>query len=93
METLITEQDLDEIKVWKRRDAFMDLFFQVHDQETAEHSVSSLIGSYRKAEVIWTNNYKGRAYKSDECFLRTYYNYLNERRIKPVLPIKQYSLF
>lgn len=69
--------DLSEISVWSKKELFMDLFFSIHNAQSLD-TVVSLCFSYGQAELQWAKVFKGRAYKSDECFLRTYYNYLNE---------------
>lgn len=91
--TPLTIDDLDEIKVWKKRDAFMQLFLQIHEDSKAESTLISLKDSYHKAEIIWTTEFKGKAYASDESFLRTYYYYMNGKVSKQEALTIQYSLF
>lgn len=93
MEKPLTIQDLDEMKVWKKRDAFMALFFKVHEESKEESSLVSLKNSYHTAELIWTNEFKGKAYKSDDSFMRSYYYYMNEKMPKQEKSSVQYSLF
>jgi len=89
----LTIEDLDELKVWKKRDAFMALFFKVHEDSEKDSTLISLKDSYHVAELIWANEFKGKAYASDESFLRTYYYYMNEKIPKQETPVLQYSLF
>ena len=73
----IEVSDLSEISVWSKKELFMDLFFSIHNAQSSD-TVVSLCSSYEQAEMEWVRVFKGRAYKSNECWLRTYYNYLNE---------------
>ena len=75
----ITLDNLDEIPKFNKRDIFMRIFFDAQKKRSEQHSVGSIGKSYRDAELVFVGIYGGRAYKSDECFLRTYYNYLNSR--------------
>lgn len=89
----ITISDLPEIPVWKKRDAFMSLFFEIHEARKLDTTLVTIISSYHLSELQWVKIYGGKAYESDESFLRTYYYYLNEKHPKPSKPITQYSLF
>ena len=75
----ITLDNLDEIPKFDKRDTFMGMFFDIQQKRNEKHSVISICKTYRYAELMFIGFYGGRAYKSDECFLRTYYNYLNSR--------------
>ena len=74
---VITLADLDEIQKFDKRDIFMGIFFDIQEKRNEEHSVLSIVKAYHLAEVVFVGRYCGRAYKSDECFLRSYYYYLN----------------
>lgn len=79
MKKPLTIQDLDEIKVWKKRQYFMDIFFEIHQESKAESSVSSLVDSYHIAEIIFVERHGAKAYNSNESFLRSYYYHLNSK--------------
>ena len=74
---VITLSDLDEIPKFNKQAIFMGIFFEIEEKRNEEHSVLSIVKAYRLSEVVFVGRYGGRAYKSDECFLRTYYYYMN----------------
>ena len=79
----LTIEDLDEIAPWKKRDAFMLIFEKIHEQRKAENTITSVVSSYQLAELDWIRIFGGRAYKSSESFLRTYYYYFHQRVKSP----------
>jgi hypothetical protein len=76
----ITFQDLEELPVFHKRTVFMDIFFQVHNNQP-EDNLKTIISSYHKAELIFIKRYGAKGWKSDESFLRTYYYYLNSKNV------------
>ena len=74
---VITLSDLDEVPKFNKQTIFMDIFFDIQEKRNEQHSVLSIVKAYRLAEVVFVGRYGGRAYKSDESYLRSYYYYLN----------------
>lgn len=93
MQKEYTIEDLDEIPVWRRQDAFMELFFPILNEEPETGIMTSIQNAYHKAELVWVHQYGGRAYVSEECFKRIYYRYLNKKNPKKTKPTAQLSLF
>ena len=71
----VTVNDIDELQVFSRRETFFKIFFEIHG--CGYSSAKSVRESYFKAEVIFVKKFHGRAYKTDECFNRTFYYHLN----------------
>ena len=74
----VTINDIAEVKMFSKREIFMQIFFEVHNSQPHD-SVPSIVSSYYKAELEFIKRYQAKAYKSDESFLRTYYYYLNSK--------------
>ena len=79
----VTVNDIDELPVFSKRKVFLQIFFEVHGSGC--NSVKSIRESYFKAEVIFAKQFHSRAYKTDECFSRTYYYHLNRMLGKPTV--------
>ena len=79
----VTVNDIDELPVFSKRKVFLQISFEVHGSGC--NSVKSIRESYFKAEVIFAKQFHSRAYKTDECFSRTYYYHLNRMLGKPTV--------
>ena len=73
-----TINDIDELPVFSKRNVFFEIFFQVHNNQK-EDNVISIVGSYRKAEVLFVKKYGAKGYASEMSFLRTYYYHMNSK--------------
>ena len=74
----VTINDIAEVKMFSKREIFMQIFFEAHNAQPHD-SVTSIVSSYHKAELEFIKRYQAKAYKSDESFLRTYYYYLDSK--------------
>ena len=74
----VNTNDIYEIPVFSKRKVFFEIFFQVHNNQP-EDNVISIVGSYRKAEVLFVKKFGAKGYASEESFLRTYYYYMNTK--------------
>jgi hypothetical protein len=81
MKPEITLDNLDEMPLFHKRRVFMSIFFEVQQSKNVEDSLVSIGNSYRDAELVFISRYGGRAYKSDESFLRSYYYHLHTKNI------------
>ena len=77
----LTINDMYELPVFSKREVFMQIFFEMHNNQPHD-TVTSIVASYYKAEIEFIKRYQAKAYRSAECFLRTYYYYLNGK-VKP----------
>jgi hypothetical protein len=77
----ITANDLHEFKVWKKREYFMKMFFEIHEAQPKDDLIS-IRQSYEETEIKFVSQFGGRAYLSVESFQRTYYYFLNEKQTK-----------